>query len=85
MTHTHLPPLTDTQCRVFEFIRDHNARTRTGAGFRQICQAFGFASPNAAYGHCLSLRKKGWITFESNRANTIIPTLESLEASDDEA
>lgn len=83
MTQTILRPITDAQRRVFEFVRDHNARTRTGAGFRQICEAFGFTSPNAAYGHCVALRDKGWITFEQNRANTIVPTDEALEAGND--
>ena len=83
MTETFLRPLTPAQRRVFEYIRDHNAATRTGCGFRQINAAMGFSSPNAAYQHCLSLESKGWVTFQRGKANSIIPTLDSLEVSDD--
>ena len=82
MTQTILRPLTASQRRVWEFIRDHHARTRTGCGFRRIADALGFASPNASYGLCTTLRDKGWMTFEPNQANTVIPTTDSLEVPD---
>jgi len=83
MTAIALPPITAKQRRVWEFIRNHNAATRTGTGYREICAAMGWRSPNASYGHCVALRRKGWITFEPSRPNTIVPTAESLEVCDD--
>jgi SOS-response transcriptional repressor LexA len=77
MTATSLPPITDRQREV--------ARERIGCGVRDICVAFGFASPEGALCHLRPLRKRGWVEWRDGRANTIIPTLESLEASDDEA
>jgi repressor LexA len=85
MTATTLPPITDRQREVWQWVRDHNARERIGCGVRDICVAFGFLSPEGALCHLRPLRKRGWVEWRDGRANSIIPTLESLEASDDEA
>jgi SOS-response transcriptional repressor LexA len=77
-----LRPLTDQQKRVWEAVRDYHAANRIGCGFRVISRLMGFSSPNAAFQHCLTLRAKGWLTW-NDHANSIIPTLESLEACDD--
>jgi SOS-response transcriptional repressor LexA len=83
MTTTTLRPLTDRQRAIWEFIRDYHAEHRMGCGYRQLCDAFGWKSPHAAVVHVLLMRSKGWVDVTPNRANSIIPTLESLEACDD--
>ena len=85
MTTTTLPPITDRQREVWQWIRDHHARERIGCGVRDICRAFGFESPNGALCHLIPLRKRGWVEWRDGRANTIVPTLESLEVPHDES
>jgi len=66
-------PLTKRQREVLDFI----VKYRVGHGYsptvRDICQAFGFQSQNGAVSNILPLRAKGWITWEPNRARTIMP------------
>jgi len=80
---TVLRPLTERQRRVWEAVRAHHRANRIGCGFRDVATLMGFTSPNGAFHHCLALRAKGWLTW-SDKANSIIPTLESLEATDGE-
>jgi len=83
MTTTTLLPLTKRQRAVWLWIRDHHARERIGCNVREVMSAFGFTSPNGAYCHLVPLRHKGWVQWDDHKANSIIPTLDSLEASDD--
>ena len=82
-TTTTLPPITDRQREVWRWVRDHHARERIGCSVRDVCRAFGFDSPNGALCHLRPLRKRGWVEWRDDRANTIIPTLESLEVCDE--
>jgi SOS-response transcriptional repressor LexA len=83
MTTTTLRPLTDRQRAIWQFIRDYHAEHRMGCGYRTLCKQFGLSGTYAAVGHVLAMQRKGWINVTPNLANSIIPTLESLEACDD--
>lgn len=64
-------PLTARQTEILSLIRDtleHEGRPPTRA---EICQAFGFRSPNAAEAHLRALEKKGAIKIEEGRARGI--------------
>lgn len=63
--------LTGRQAEILALIRDtleHDGRPPTRA---EICQAFGFRSPNAAEAHLRALEKKGVIGIEEGRARGI--------------
>ncbi|WP_417070669.1 transcriptional repressor LexA [Niveibacterium terrae] len=63
--------LTGRQAEILALIRDtleHDGRPPTRA---EICQAFGFRSPNAAEAHLRALEKKGVIEIEEGRARGI--------------
>jgi len=66
-------PLTQRQAEVLGFIKAFHRRHRIGLGVRDICAAFGFASPNGALSHLWPLRRRGLITWTEKRANSIIP------------
>ena len=83
MTTATLLPLTPRQRAVWRWIRDHHERERIGCNVRAVMAAFGFTSPNGAYCHLKPLRRKGWVEWSAH-ANSIIPTLDSLEVSDDQ-
>jgi len=78
-----LLPITDRQKAVWRAVCAHHASERTGCGIRDICKAMGFQSPNGALSHLIYLRSRGWVEWREGRANSIIPTLASLEACDD--
>jgi repressor LexA len=54
------PPLTKKQARILAFIQ---AQQESGLAptMREICQHFGFKSPNAATDHVKALRRKGYL------------------------
>jgi SOS-response transcriptional repressor LexA len=84
MTKTiDLGAITERQREVWRWVRDYHARERVGCSVRDVCRAFGFASPLGAFCHLKPLRKRGWVEWKDGRPNTIIPTLESLEVCDD--
>jgi len=83
MTIATLIPLTPRQREVWRWIRDFHARERIGCSVRDVMVAFNFHSPNGAYCHLKPLRRKGWVEWRPDRANSIIPTLDSLEVCDD--
>lgn len=78
-----LRPITKRQREIWRFVAAHHARERIGCSVRDICVAFGFASPTGALCHLVPLRARGWVEWRDGRANSIIPTLASLEGSDD--
>ena len=82
MTTTTLRPLTPRQREVWRWIRDYHARERIGCSVRDVMAAFGTTNPNGAYCHLVPLRQKGWVEWRKDRANSIIPTLDSLEVCD---
>ena len=78
-----LRPITRRQREIWQFVVSYHARNRLGCGVRDVMAAFNFASPQGALCHLVPLRSRGWVEWREGRANSIIPTLASLEASDD--
>ena len=78
-----LRPITRRQHRVWRFVAAYHARNRIGCSVRDICEEFGFSSPNGALCHLVPLRARGWVEWRDGRANSIIPTLASLEGDHD--
>jgi repressor LexA len=57
MTETIQPPATDRQREILAFVRERTALC--GPTVREICDHFGFRSPNGAMCHIRALEKKG--------------------------
>lgn len=65
-----MKPLTDTQRRVFGFVRDRLAGGPAPTA-REIAAAFGWRSKRAAECHLLALMHKGWLTRARGRARSL--------------
>jgi len=76
-------PITKRQREIWRFVAAYHARNRIGCSVRDVMAEFGFASPTGALCHLVPLRARGWVEWRDGRANSIIPTLASLEGSDD--
>ena len=63
--------LTKKQEKVFSFIREKITDRGYGPTIREICDEFGFASPNGAMGHLRALVKKGVISRTANSSRSI--------------
>ncbi|MCR4297127.1 MAG: transcriptional repressor LexA [Gallionella sp.] len=63
--------LTPRQREILDFIRANLDERGAPPTRLEICQAFGFASPNAAEAHLRALSKKGAITMEAGSARGI--------------
>jgi repressor LexA len=57
MTTTHPPQATDRQREILAFVRERTAIC--GPTVREICDHFGFRSPNGAMCHIRALEKNG--------------------------
>ena len=75
-TATTRPRLTDRQRAVYEWICQRHAESGMGVGVREIGEAFGWASPGAAYCHLTYLEKRGYVSRTRGRANSIVPIVE---------
>ncbi|MBK8017786.1 MAG: transcriptional repressor LexA [Betaproteobacteria bacterium] len=64
-------PLTPRQQEILQLIRDAVAATGLPPTRAEICQAFGFASPNAAEDHLRALARKGVIELSEGIARGI--------------
>ena len=64
-------PLTPRQSEILQLIRDRVAETGLPPTRAEICQAFGFASPNAAEDHLRALARKGAIELTDGIARGI--------------
>lgn len=73
MTTTARSPLTKRQKAVYRWIANTYAERGYGIGVREIGEAFGWASPTAAYCHLAALEKRGYVTRAPGRANSIVP------------
>lgn len=82
-TTTPLRPITPRQREIWQFIAAYHARERVGCGVRDVMAHFGFVSTNSAMCHLIPLRARGWVEWRDGRANSIIPTLVSLEGGHD--
>lgn len=78
-----LRPITKRQREIWRFVAAYHHKHRIGCSVRDICDAFGFHSPNGALCHLVPLRARGWVEWREGRANSIIPTLASLEGGHD--
>jgi repressor LexA len=64
-------PLTYTQARVLDFIRQHMAIEQRPPTRAEIAQHFGYASPNAAQCHIEALAKRGAIAVTGGKSRGI--------------
>ena len=53
--------LTDVQRHVFNWIEAFVLENNYAPSVREVAEGCGFASPNAAQGHLVTLRNKGWL------------------------
>lgn len=63
--------LTPRQNDVLDFIRGVFEQDHTAPTVQEICQAFGFSSPNTVTGHLKALERKGRIRLRPGRARNI--------------
>ena len=70
-TATTRPPLTEKQLSLLLWIRRYIAEHGYAPSFQDIAAAFGFASRNAAHGHVLVLKRKGYLAHDPNVARSI--------------
>ncbi len=66
-------PLTDAQRAVYDYIESYCRHHGYGPVIREICDQFGYKSPNGAMCHLDPLRRKGWVTWIDGQARTIQP------------
>jgi repressor LexA len=77
--------LTLRQRQVRDFIRDYKARNTYAPTIREVCEQFGWSSPNAAHRHLKNLAIKGAIKRGVHKFRAIevkhagIPIFNSLE------
>ena len=68
---TTRPPLTDKQLALLLWIRRYIAERGYSPSYQDISEAFGFASRNAAHGHVLVLKRKGYLQQDPHVARSI--------------
>lgn len=70
-TTTTRPPLTDRQLALLLWIRRYIAERGYAPSFQDIAAAFKFSSRNAARGHVLALKRKGYLSQAQGVARSI--------------
>jgi repressor LexA len=63
--------LTETQRRVFEFVRERLLHAHAPPTLREIANQFGYRSKRAAECHLEALMRKGWLTAEPGKARSL--------------
>jgi repressor LexA len=63
--------LTETQRRVFEFVRERLLHAHAPPTLREIANQFGYRSKRAAECHLEALIRKGWLTAEPSKARSL--------------
>jgi repressor LexA len=63
--------LTETQRRVFEFVRERLLHAHAPPTLREIANQFGYRSKRAAECHLEALMRKGWLTTEPGKARSL--------------
>ena len=66
-------PPTERQQEIFLFVKAFRAEHGYCCTIREVCDKFGFTSPNGAWCHLWPLRRKGWLTWEENQNRTLRP------------
>ena len=56
---------------VFEFIKKQVIKNGYAPTMREICEETGIKSTACVYNHMVSLRKKGYIRYETKRSRTL--------------
>jgi repressor LexA len=72
-------PPTPRQLEILRWVAGHIAEKGYGPTRREICRAFGFASPNASQTHVRLLRDRGMLTYSDRSGRTIRLTAAGLE------
>lgn len=63
--------LTDRQCELLAFIREHHAKHGYPPTFREMASALGVASTNGINDHLRALEKKGYIERQDLKSRAI--------------
>jgi repressor LexA len=63
--------LTETQRRVFEFVRDRLMAGQAAPTMREVAAKFGWSSKRAAECHVEAIVKKGWLVSEPGKARSL--------------
>lgn len=63
--------LTKRQQQILDFIRQTQDATGTTPSVREICEEFGYRSPNAAQDHITALVRKGYLEQRAGRARSL--------------
>jgi len=71
--------LTETQRRVFEFVRDRLVTGQTAPTSREVAAKFGWSSKRAAECHIEAIVRKGWLLSEPGKARSL-RLVDSLKA-----
>lgn len=62
--------LTERQEEILKFIKGYIRLNRLSPTMREIAEAFGFSSINAAVQHVFALERKGWVGFRRNHGTS---------------
>ena len=63
--------LTDTQRRVFDFVREKLLSGQSAPSLRELCEAFGWSSSRAAACHIEAIIRKGWLAADAGKARSL--------------
>lgn len=72
-TATERPLLTKRQRQVLDALTKFHEQHGYCTTVRELCDQFGFSSPNAIYTHITRLRELGYVTWEPNTSRTLRP------------
>ena len=72
-TATERRPPTERQQEIWLFVKAFRANHGYCCTIREVCEHFGFDSPNGAMCHLWPLRRKGWLTWEDKQSRTLRP------------
>ncbi len=73
MTATRDNSLTDRQRAIHDWLVDYWLGHGYPPTIREICAAFGIASPEGVMCHMRALRDKGYVTWSDGEARTVLP------------
>ena len=68
---TELMSITKTSLRVLRYVGAYVARHGYSPTVREICNHYGWTTPNSAMCHLRPMRKKGWITWTDGCSRTL--------------
>lgn len=71
MTTTTQPPLTTRQREIRDWIEAYIGLNGFSPSIRELCDAFGFKTPNGGLCHLRPLRRKGVVSWIDGRPRTL--------------